>query len=64
MSKHLHLLRGRALEKFMYVVCPRWNVTSRRTLTRDIVGHYFEEKAKLKTFIKQQCERVCITTDA
>jgi hypothetical protein len=32
--------------------------------TRDIVGRYFEEKAKLKTFIKQQCERVCITTDA
>jgi hypothetical protein len=40
--------------KFMSVACPCWNVTSRRTLTRDIVGHYFEEKAKLKTFIKQQ----------
>jgi hypothetical protein len=50
--------------KFMSVACPRWNVTSRRTLTRDIFGRYFEEKAKLKTFIKHQCERVCITTDA
>jgi hypothetical protein len=50
--------------KFMSVACPCWNVTSRRTLTRDIVGRYFEEKAKLKTFIKQQCERVCIITNA
>jgi hypothetical protein len=50
--------------KFMSVACPRWNVISRRTLTRDIIGRYFEEKAKLKSFIKQQCERVCITTDA
>jgi hypothetical protein len=48
----------------MSVACPCWNVTSRRTLTRGIVGRYFEEKAKLKTFIKQQCERVCFTTDA
>jgi hypothetical protein len=50
--------------KFMSIACPCWNVLSRRTLTRDIVGRYFEEKEKLKTFIKQQCERVCITADA
>jgi hypothetical protein len=50
--------------KFMSIACPYWNVPSRRTLTRDTVSTYFEEKAKLKTFFKQQCERVCLKTDA
>jgi hypothetical protein len=50
--------------KFMSIACPRWNVPSRRTLTRDTVSTYFEEKAKLKTFFKQQCERVCLTINA
>jgi hypothetical protein len=27
------------------------------------VGIYFEEKAKLKLFMKQSCQRVCLTTD-
>ena len=49
--------------KFMSVACPRFLVPSRRTCTRDIVGKYFEEKAKLKLFFKEHCERVCLTTD-
>jgi hypothetical protein len=51
--------------KFMAIACPRWNVPSRRTLTRDTVSIFFEEKTKLiKTFFKQQCERICLTNDA
>jgi hypothetical protein len=50
--------------KFMSKVCPCFQVPSRRTCTRDIVRHYFEEKAKLKKFFKDSCLRVCLTTDA
>jgi hypothetical protein len=49
--------------KFMVVACPRFKPPSRRTCTRDAVGTYYEEKAKLKLFFQEQCERVCITTD-
>ncbi|KAM0859393.1 hypothetical protein ACQ4PT_047234 [Festuca glaucescens] len=49
--------------RFMTVACPRFSVPSRRTCTRDTVRIYFEEKAKLKLFFKEQCERVCLTTN-
>ena len=49
--------------KFMSKACPRFQFPSRRTCTRDIVRHYFEEKAKLKKFFKDSCQRVCLTTD-
>ncbi|KAM0849071.1 hypothetical protein ACQ4PT_053952 [Festuca glaucescens] len=49
--------------KFMAIACPRFNVPSRRTTTRDAVRCYFEEKAKLKKFVKDSCQRVCLTTD-
>ncbi|KAM0909468.1 hypothetical protein ACQ4PT_014792 [Festuca glaucescens] len=50
-------------KKFVSVACPRFLVPSRRTYTRDIVRIYFEEKSKLKLFLKEQCERVCLTID-
>ena len=49
--------------KFMSKACPRFNVPSRRTTTRDVVRRYFQEKAKLKNFFKDSCQRVCLTTD-
>jgi hypothetical protein len=49
--------------KLMSIACPRFSMPSRRTTTRDAVGIYFEEKAKLKLFMKQSCQRVCLTTD-
>ncbi|KAM0868272.1 hypothetical protein ACQ4PT_041401 [Festuca glaucescens] len=50
-------------KKFVSVACPLLLVPSRRTCTRDTVRIYFEEKSKLKLFLKEQCERVCLTTD-
>lgn len=47
----------------MSVVCPMFTVPSRRTVTRDIYNLYIEEKKKLKDFIKNHSQRVCITTD-
>lgn len=49
--------------KFMSKACPRFQVPSRRTSTRDIVCLYFQERAKLKKFFKDSCNRVCLTTD-
>jgi hypothetical protein len=49
--------------KFMSIACPRFEIPSRRTCTRDVVQLYFEQKAKLKMFIQEQCNRVCLTTD-
>lgn len=49
--------------KFMSIACPRFSIPSRRTCTRDTIGAYFEEKAKLKLFLKENCKRVSLTTD-
>ncbi|XP_025815518.1 zinc finger BED domain-containing protein RICESLEEPER 2-like [Panicum hallii] len=51
------------LRKFMAKACPRFQLPSRRTCTRDTVRCYFQEKAKLKKFFKDSCQRVCLTTD-
>jgi hypothetical protein len=51
------------LRKFLAKACPRFQLPSRRTLTRDVVRVYYEEKVKLKKFFKDSCQRVCLTTD-
>lgn len=50
-------------KKFMALACTRFTLPSRRTCTRDTVKLYFEEKAKLKIFFKEQWQRVSLTTD-
>jgi hypothetical protein len=49
--------------KFISVACPRFVIPSRRTCTRDAMQLYFEQKAKLKMFFQENCNRVCLTTD-
>ncbi|KAM0901021.1 hypothetical protein ACQ4PT_020228 [Festuca glaucescens] len=49
--------------KFMAVACPRFNVPSRRTTTRDAIRCYFKEKAMLNKFFKDSCQMVSLTTD-
>ena len=49
--------------KFMSKACPRFQLPSRRTCTRDTVRVYFQERAKLKKFFKDSCQRICLTTD-
>ena len=49
--------------KFMSKACPRFKPPSRRTCTMDTVRLFFREKAKLKKFFKDSCQRVCLTTD-
>ncbi|CAN6312419.1 unnamed protein product [Urochloa humidicola] len=49
--------------KFMSIACPRFDIPLRRTCARDALQLYFEQKAKLKMFLQEQCNRVCLTTD-
>ncbi|KAL0360895.1 UNVERIFIED_CONTAM: Zinc finger BED domain-containing protein RICESLEEPER 2 [Sesamum radiatum] len=48
---------------FLYVACPMFAIPSRRTITKDIFNVYVSETARLKSFIKEHTQRVCITTD-
>jgi len=49
----------------MSVACPKFNVPSRTTITRDCLKHFLEEKLKLKVYFKNTSQRVCLclTTD-
>ncbi|KAH9767514.1 BED-type domain-containing protein [Citrus sinensis] len=49
--------------KFMQTCCPRFDVSSRRTITRDILELYQYEKGLLKSVLGASKQRVCITTD-
>ncbi|KAL0446508.1 UNVERIFIED_CONTAM: putative AC transposase [Sesamum latifolium] len=48
---------------FLSVACPMFAIPSRRTITKDIFNVYVSERARLKSFIKEHAQRVCITTD-
>ena len=48
----------------MTACCPRFKIPYRSTVTRDCLKTYFEERLKLKTFLKEHCQRVCLTTDS
>ncbi|KAH9670346.1 BED-type domain-containing protein [Citrus sinensis] len=49
--------------KFIQTCCPRFDVPSRRTITRDILELYQHEKGLLKSVLGASKQRVCITTD-
>lgn len=48
---------------FVSIACPRFNVPSRHTITRDCFKIYMEEKKKLKSIFNSSSQRICITTD-
>ncbi|KAH9702886.1 BED-type domain-containing protein [Citrus sinensis] len=49
--------------EFMQTCCLRFDVPSRRTITRDILELYQYEKGLLKSVLGASKQRVCITTD-
>ncbi|KAK9174668.1 hypothetical protein WN944_029705 [Citrus x changshan-huyou] len=49
--------------EFMETCCPKFEVPSRRTITRDILELYQNEKGLLKSILSANKQRVCITTD-
>ncbi|KAL1226032.1 putative AC transposase [Cardamine amara subsp. amara] len=48
---------------FCDMVVPWFTIPSRRTITRDAVGMYKAEKAKLKTILSQNRQAISFTTD-
>ncbi|XP_073153739.1 zinc finger BED domain-containing protein RICESLEEPER 2-like [Henckelia pumila] len=48
---------------FLSVAQPQFRISSRKTVTRDCFELFSEEKQKLKTFFKENNQRICLTTD-
>ncbi|KAL0414360.1 UNVERIFIED_CONTAM: Zinc finger BED domain-containing protein RICESLEEPER 1 [Sesamum radiatum] len=57
------LVEHSGFRHFLSVACPMFAIPSRRTITKDIFNVYVSERARLKSFIKEHAQRVCITTD-
>ena len=49
--------------EFMATCCPKFDVPLQKTITRDILQLYENEKKMLKNMIIANRQRVCITTD-
>nr|GMC69029.1 zinc finger BED domain-containing protein RICESLEEPER 2-like [Ipomoea batatas] len=58
---HFSFVDGLGFKQFCSVVCPKYIIPSRRTITRDVVELYLKEKALLKSMISES--RVSFTTD-
>jgi hypothetical protein len=57
------LFERSGLRKFMSKACPHFVLPSRRTITRACVKVFDDEREKLRKFLKNNCERVSLTTD-
>ena len=49
--------------EFMATCCPKFDVPLQKTITRDILQLYENEKKMLKNMFTPNHQRVCITTD-
>ena len=48
---------------FMSETCPNFIVPSRKTIASDAYKLYITERAKLKSFLRNNTQTICITTD-
>ncbi|GAU51568.1 hypothetical protein TSUD_414220 [Trifolium subterraneum] len=53
----------KAFRRCMNVFQPRWSPISRHTVARDVLSLWVRERTKLKSFLSQHCQSVCLTTD-
>ncbi|XP_021602385.2 zinc finger BED domain-containing protein RICESLEEPER 2-like [Manihot esculenta] len=56
-------VEGEVFRSFMRAICPRFRIPSRWTISRDCYDLFIEERSKLKSFFKKNCQRVSLTTD-
>ncbi|KAG8661312.1 hypothetical protein MANES_02G223166v8 [Manihot esculenta] len=56
-------VEGEGFRSFMTAICPRFRIPSRWTISRDCYDLFIEERSKLKSFFKNNCQRVSLTTD-
>ena len=54
---------GNGFKKFMRVVKPRFNLSSRYTMMKDCVKMYLKSKNDLKHMFMTTNQRVCLTID-
>ena len=48
---------------FYSIACPRFDYSSKVTITRDIYKLYLEEKKKLKSFLFKSSQTICLSMD-
>ncbi|XP_024972668.1 zinc finger BED domain-containing protein RICESLEEPER 2-like [Cynara cardunculus var. scolymus] len=56
-------VEGRGFKQFVETACPRFKISSRWTVNRDIFSIYFEEKTNLKKLFKSSMQQISLTTD-
>ncbi|XP_050238141.1 zinc finger BED domain-containing protein RICESLEEPER 2-like [Mercurialis annua] len=56
-------VEGEGFRKFMSCACPKFKIPSRWTVTRDCFQLYLAERLQLKNFMKNNCQRISLTTD-
>ncbi|GER39285.1 HAT family dimerisation domain containing protein [Striga asiatica] len=56
-------VEGEGFRRVMSKVCPRFKISSRWTMSRGCFQLYAGERIKLKHFMKNNCQRVSLTTD-
>ena len=59
----LFIVENSSFKHFCSVAAPKYLLPSRRTITRDTLDMYVEEKAKLKSLLFRNKHRVSLTTN-
>ncbi|XP_019178818.1 PREDICTED: zinc finger BED domain-containing protein RICESLEEPER 2-like [Ipomoea nil] len=57
------IVEEQGFRKFVLVCCPRFKISSRWTISRDIFKIFSDERVNLKKFFRTSSQRVSITTD-
>ncbi|XP_019192763.1 PREDICTED: zinc finger BED domain-containing protein RICESLEEPER 1-like [Ipomoea nil] len=57
------IVEGNGFRKFILVACPRFQIPSRWTISRDIYQIYLDERISLKKLFRVSTQRVSLTTD-
>lgn len=56
-------VENEGFREFVVSLQPKFRMISRWTIAKDCYNLYMEEKTKLKTFLKDSCKRISLTTD-
>ncbi|XP_057985290.1 zinc finger BED domain-containing protein RICESLEEPER 3-like [Hevea brasiliensis] len=51
-------VEGEGFRKFMRAICPKFKIPSRWTISRDCYLVYVEERSKLKSYLKRNCQKL------
>ena len=57
------VVEGWGFKFFCSKLQPQFHLPSRHTIARDCYQLYLDEKQKLRSFLKSNCTRICLTTD-